>query len=96
VLHTALREYLPFVILLFALFVVSGSIRVRGNMVGTPPSIPGYSRSARRSPASPARPAPPCCWFGPSSRPTSAAAVGEVRQTGFRIGELVPPLITAA
>ncbi len=36
VLHVALREYLPFVILLFALFVISGGIRVRGNMVGTP------------------------------------------------------------
>ncbi len=36
VLHTALREYLPFVILLFALFVISGGLPVRGNMVGTP------------------------------------------------------------
>jgi Na+/H+ antiporter NhaD/arsenite permease-like protein len=36
VLHTALLEYLPFVILLFALFVISGGIRVRGNLVGTP------------------------------------------------------------
>jgi len=36
VLHVALGEYLPFVILLFALFVISGGIRVRGNMVGTP------------------------------------------------------------
>ncbi len=36
VLHTALLEYLPFVILLFALFVISGGIRVRSNMVGTP------------------------------------------------------------
>ena len=36
VLHTALGEYLPFVILLFALFVISGGIRIRGNMVGTP------------------------------------------------------------
>ncbi len=36
VLHTALGEYLPFVILLFALFVISGGIRVRSNMVGTP------------------------------------------------------------
>ena len=36
VLHTALLEYLPFVILLFALFVISGGIRIRGNMVGTP------------------------------------------------------------
>jgi len=36
VLHTVLGEYLPFIILLFALFVISGGIRVRGNMVGTP------------------------------------------------------------
>ena len=36
VLHAALREYLPFVILLFALFVISGGIRIRGNMVGSP------------------------------------------------------------
>ena len=36
VLHTALGEYLPFIILLFALFVISGGIRVRSNMVGTP------------------------------------------------------------
>ena len=36
VLHVALGEYLPFIILLFALFVVSGGIRIRSNMVGTP------------------------------------------------------------
>lgn len=36
VLDAALLEYLPFVILLFALFVISGGIRIRGNMVGTP------------------------------------------------------------
>lgn len=36
VLHNALLEYLPFVILLFALFVISGGIRIRSNMVGTP------------------------------------------------------------
>jgi len=36
VLHTALLEYLPFVILLFALFVISGGIRIRSNLVGTP------------------------------------------------------------
>lgn len=35
-LHTALLEYLPFILLLFALFVISGGIRIRGNMVGTP------------------------------------------------------------
>lgn len=36
VLHTAALEYLPFVILLFALFVISGGIRVRSNLIGTP------------------------------------------------------------
>ncbi|WP_158745538.1 sodium:proton antiporter [Acidisphaera sp. L21] len=36
ILHTALLEYVPFVVLLFALFVIAGGIRIRGNMVGTP------------------------------------------------------------
>jgi Na+/H+ antiporter NhaD/arsenite permease-like protein len=36
VLHIALLEYLPFVILLFALFIISGGVRVRGNLIGTP------------------------------------------------------------
>jgi len=35
-LQVALHEYLPFIILLFALFVISGGIRVRGNLIGTP------------------------------------------------------------
>jgi len=35
-LHTLLLEYLPFIILLFALFVVAGGICVVGNLVGTP------------------------------------------------------------
>jgi len=36
VMHTLLLEYLPFVILLFALYTVSGGIAVRGTLVGTP------------------------------------------------------------
>jgi Na+/H+ antiporter NhaD/arsenite permease-like protein len=36
VLHTLLSEYLPFIILLFALFTVSGGIHVGGNLHGTP------------------------------------------------------------
>ena len=36
VLHTLLAEYLPFIILLTALFVVSGGILVRGNLRGSP------------------------------------------------------------
>jgi Na+/H+ antiporter NhaD/arsenite permease-like protein len=35
-LHALLLDYLPFIILLFALFVVAGGIRVSGNLVGTP------------------------------------------------------------
>ncbi|HET9049491.1 MAG TPA: sodium:proton antiporter [Chiayiivirga sp.] len=36
VVHAFLAEYLPFVILLSALFVVSGGIHIRGNLHGTP------------------------------------------------------------
>lgn len=36
VLHAFLAEYLPFVILLSALFVVAGGIHVRGNLHGSP------------------------------------------------------------
>lgn len=35
-LHVALLEYLPFIILLFALFVIAGGVNVRGNLGGTP------------------------------------------------------------
>jgi Na+/H+ antiporter NhaD/arsenite permease-like protein len=34
--HTALLEYLPFIILIFTLFVVAGGIRIVGNLIGTP------------------------------------------------------------
>ena len=36
VIHAMLAEYVPFVILLTALFVVSGGIYIRGNLHGTP------------------------------------------------------------
>jgi Na+/H+ antiporter NhaD/arsenite permease-like protein len=36
VLHTLLLDYLPFILILFALFVVAGGIRISGNLVGTP------------------------------------------------------------
>ncbi len=35
-LHAILTEYLPFIILLFALYTVSGGIRLTGRLVGTP------------------------------------------------------------
>ncbi|MEZ5669148.1 MAG: sodium:proton antiporter [Alphaproteobacteria bacterium] len=35
-IHVALLEYLPFIILLFALFTVSGGVRVTGRLKGTP------------------------------------------------------------
>jgi Na+/H+ antiporter NhaD/arsenite permease-like protein len=35
-LHTALLEYIPFIVLLLALFTVAGGVRVRGDIVGTP------------------------------------------------------------
>ena len=36
VLGTLVHDYLPFILLLFTLFVVAGGIRVAGNLVGTP------------------------------------------------------------
>ena len=36
VLHTALLEYLPFIILLFALYTVSGGVRLKGSLTGSP------------------------------------------------------------
>jgi Na+/H+ antiporter NhaD/arsenite permease-like protein len=36
VLHTALLEYIPFIILLLALFTVAGGVRVTGSLAGTP------------------------------------------------------------
>jgi Na+/H+ antiporter NhaD/arsenite permease-like protein len=41
ILHTFLVDYLPFILLLFALFVVAGGIRVSGNLVGTPATNTG-------------------------------------------------------
>ncbi len=35
-LHTMLLEYVPFLILLFALFTVAGGVRLTGSLVGTP------------------------------------------------------------
>ena len=35
-LHTALLEYIPFIILLFALFTVAGGVRLKGSLRGTP------------------------------------------------------------
>ncbi len=35
-LQTAAHDYVPFILLLFALFVVAGGIRIAGNLMGTP------------------------------------------------------------
>ncbi len=35
-LHMLLLDYFPFILMLFALFVVAGGIRITGNLVGTP------------------------------------------------------------
>ncbi len=36
ILHTVLLEYIPFIILLTALFTVAGGVRLKGTLVGTP------------------------------------------------------------
>jgi len=35
-LHVALLEYVPFILLLFALFTIAGGIRIKGNLHGSP------------------------------------------------------------
>lgn len=35
-LHALLLEYVPFIVLLFALFTVAGGVRLKGSLVGTP------------------------------------------------------------
>lgn len=35
-LHAMLGEYVPFIVLLFALFTVAGGVRLKGSLVGTP------------------------------------------------------------
>ncbi|OIO04711.1 MAG: sodium:proton antiporter [Desulfovibrionaceae bacterium CG1_02_65_16] len=35
-LHTILLEYMPFIVLLFALFTISGGVRIKGNLAGSP------------------------------------------------------------
>lgn len=35
-IHSMIEEYIPFIILLFALFTVAGGIRLKGTLVGTP------------------------------------------------------------
>jgi hypothetical protein len=46
-LHTLLLEYLPFVLLLLALFTVAGGLRVEGPFGGTPASNTALSSSGR-------------------------------------------------
>ena len=36
VLHVGLLEYIPFIILLLALFTISGGVQLTGSLVGTP------------------------------------------------------------
>ena len=53
-----LAEYLSFIVLLFALYVVAGGILVTGNLRGTPRANPAHPRLRHRcSPASSAPPA---------------------------------------
>ena len=35
-LHVIILEYIPFIILLFSLFTISGGIRLKGTLIGTP------------------------------------------------------------
>ena len=60
-LHAILLEYIPFIVLLFALFTVAGGVRLKGSLVGTPVVNTGILPWAPSWPAGWAPPAPPCC-----------------------------------
>ena len=60
VVHTLLAEYIPFIVLLVALFTVSGGLTCAATCTAPPGSTRGCWRSARSSRASWARPAPRC------------------------------------
>lgn len=40
--HTALLEYIPFIVLLFALFTIAGGVRLTGTLAGTPGVNTGF------------------------------------------------------
>ena len=57
--HAALAEYMSFIVLLFALYVVAGGILITGTLRGGRWSMPASWCSAPRLRASSAPPAPP-------------------------------------
>ena len=59
--HTLVAEYIPFIMLLVALFTAAGGIYVRGNLHGSPALNVAILASARCWRASWARPARRCC-----------------------------------
>ena len=61
ILHAFLLDYLPFIILLFALFVVAGGIRVGGDLVGTPATNTAMLAFGTLSASFSARPGPRWC-----------------------------------
>ena len=60
-MHVLLLDYFPFIILLFALFVVAGGIRVSGNLVGTPATNTAMLAFGTLVASLSGPPAPPCC-----------------------------------
>lgn len=72
--HVLFMEYVPFIILLFALFTIAGGVRLKGQLVGTPVVNAGCSPSGPSSPAGWEPPVRPCCSSGPCSGPMSTAS----------------------
>ena len=62
-LHQMLYDYLPFIILLASLFIVTGGIRIEGNVAPTPAANVSYCAAALSSPRSWGQPAPQCCSY---------------------------------
>ena len=61
VVHAMVDEYLPFIVLLFALYTISGGILITGNLHGSPALNTGILALGAACASLMAPPAPPCC-----------------------------------
>ena len=59
--HALLLEFVPFIVLLFSLYTISGGIRIEGDLAAHPRRIRRSWRSAACSPVSSAPPGRRCC-----------------------------------
>jgi hypothetical protein len=77
--HAIVVEYIPFILLLFSLYVISGGISLRGDLAARPITNTAFLAVGRGSPASSAPPERACCSSGRCSRRTPSASTSGTR-----------------